>query len=123
MAALVPLQLGVPASVPVAGLLFCLVALAAGVRTPASSGLGLEQLPDSPGAMMAVRTATTQLGYLLGAVVGGAVIAAEGYAALGVLLGLGMAISAALVMRVRDPAERAGAGLAPHRRLTPRSSP
>ena len=72
MAVLLPVQLSVTRSVPLAVGVFCLIGLAAGIRTPASSGLGLEQLPGHPGAMMAARTAATQLGYLLGAVVGGA---------------------------------------------------
>jgi predicted MFS family arabinose efflux permease len=83
--------------------LFCLAGLAAGVRTPASSGLGLEQLPDHPGAMAGARTAVTQLGYLLGAAGGGLVIAVSGYAALGIALGAGMALSAVLVLRVSEP--------------------
>ena len=109
MAALLPVQLSVTASVPLAVGVFCLMGLAAGIRTPASSGLGLEQLPDHPGAMMAARTAATQLGYLLGAAVGGALIAGAGYAALGFVLAAGMAVSAVLVLRVDDPLEgRAG---------------
>jgi predicted MFS family arabinose efflux permease len=105
MAALLPAllsleRLGTATAVSV----FCLIGLAAGVRTPASSGLGLDQLPGHAGAMMAIRTAVTQLGYLLGAVVGGTVIAAGGYGALGGVLSAGMAGSALLVLRVRDPA-------------------
>ena len=84
---------------------FCLIGLAAGIRTPASSGLGLEQLPRSPGAMMAGRTAATQLGYLLGAVIGGAVIAGSGYGALGIVLAVGMVASAWLILGVDDPVE------------------
>jgi hypothetical protein len=71
MAILFVVQLNVTGSAAFAVGTFCLLGLAAGVRTPASSGLGLEQLPDHPGAMMAARTAATQLGYLLGAVIGG----------------------------------------------------
>jgi predicted MFS family arabinose efflux permease len=56
--------------------------------------------------MMAARTAATQFGYLLGAVVGGAVIAGPGYATLGVVLAVGMAASALLILRVDDPLER-----------------
>jgi predicted MFS family arabinose efflux permease len=92
-------------SVPLAVATFCLVAFAAGVRSPASSGLGLEQLPRHPGAMMAARTAATQFGYLLGAVIGGAVIAHGGYGTLGIVLGLGMAASALLIVRVEDRLE------------------
>lgn len=83
--------------------LFCMAGLAAGVRTPASSGLGLEQLPEHPGSMAGARTAVTQLGYLLGAAGGGLVIAVSGYAALGIALGIGMALSAVLVLRVWEP--------------------
>ena len=49
---------------------------------------------------MAARTAATQSGYLLGAVVGGAVIAGPGYAALGLVLAVVMAASAWLARRV-----------------------
>ena len=106
MAVLLPVQLSVTGSMAVAVGVFCLIGFAAGIRTPASSGLGLEQLPDHPGAMMAVRTAVTQLGYLLGATVGGALIAGAGYATLGFVLAAGMAASALLVLRVNDPLER-----------------
>ena len=81
---------------------FCLVGFAAGVRARAASGLGLEQLPRHPGAMMAARTAATQLGYLLGAVVGGALISHGGYGMLGIVLAIGMAGSALLILRVDD---------------------
>lgn len=49
---------------------------------------------------MAVRTGVTQLGYLLGAVVGGAVITVAGYPALGPVLAATMAMSAVLILRV-----------------------
>jgi predicted MFS family arabinose efflux permease len=105
MAILFVVQLNVTGSVAFAVGIFCLIGLAAGVRTPASSGLGLEQLPGHPGAMMAARTAATQLGYLLGAVVGGAVIAGAGYGTLGFVLAAGIAASAWLILRVDDPLE------------------
>jgi len=89
----------------VAVVVFCLLGLTAGTRMPISSGLGLEQLPDQPGAMMAARTAATQLGYLLGAVIGGAVLASWGYGTLGTVLAAGMAASALLILRVDDPLE------------------
>lgn len=106
MAALLPVQLGSTQSLPLAVGLFCLIGLLAGIRTPASSGLGLEQLPDHPGAMMGARTAATQVGYLLGAAVGGALIGGPGYGTLGFVLAAGMALSAVLVLRVDDPLER-----------------
>jgi predicted MFS family arabinose efflux permease len=105
MAALVVVQLNATESVAVAVALFCLIGLAAGVRTPASGGLGLEQLPDHPGAMMGARTAATQLGYLLGAVIGGAVIAGPGFGALGLVLAAGLVVSGWMVLGVRDPLE------------------
>jgi predicted MFS family arabinose efflux permease len=105
MAVLLVVQLSITGSTALAVGIFCLVGLAAGIRTPASSGLGLEQLPDQPGAMMAGRTAATQLGYLTGAVIGGIVIAGAGYGTLGVVLALGMAASALLILRVDDPLE------------------
>lgn len=94
--------LGFEAGVAASAVLFCLIGVVAGARTPASSGLGLEQLPRHGGSMMAVRTAVTQLGYLLGAVIGGTVIALAGYPALGLVLAAGMAASALLILRVRE---------------------
>ncbi len=102
MAPLSMLLLNATASVPTAVGIFCLLAVAAGVRTPASSALGLEQLPDHPGAMMAARTAANQLGYLLGAIVGGAVIAGAGFATLGIVLAAGLASSSLIAFRVVD---------------------
>jgi predicted MFS family arabinose efflux permease len=104
MAALLPLLLGDTRSLAWAAILFCAVGVAAGVRTPASSGLGLAQLPEHPGTMMAARTGATQVGYLVGAAFGGVVIAGAGYAALSLVLAAGMALSALLVLRVRDDA-------------------
>jgi predicted MFS family arabinose efflux permease len=102
MAILFVVLLRLTASAPLGVGTFCLICLAAGIRSPASSGLGLEQMPPHPGAMMAARTAATQLGYLLGAVIGGAVISRGGYGTLGIVLALGMAGSALLILRVVD---------------------
>ena len=104
MGVLFVIELGTSGSAAFGVAAFCAVGLAAGVRTPASSALGLMQLPDHPGAMMAARTAANQLGYLLGAVVGGTVIAVAGYGAFGVLLAAVMSVSALLILRVDDPA-------------------
>jgi predicted MFS family arabinose efflux permease len=106
MAVLFFVLLGLTASAPAGVATFCLVGFAAGVRSPASSGLGLEQMPHHPGAMMAARTAATQLGYVFGAVIGGAVISHSGYGTLGIVLAVGMAGSAVLILRVDDPRER-----------------
>lgn len=85
--------------------LFCIAAFCAGVRMPVSGTLGLSQLPGQPGSIMAARTAATQIGYLLGGLVGGTTLVWSGYAALGLVLGGGMLLAAVLVMRVADPLE------------------
>jgi predicted MFS family arabinose efflux permease len=56
--------------------------------------------------MMAARTAATQMGYLLGGLLGGATLAFGGYAALGIILATGLALCAALILRVTDPLAR-----------------
>lgn len=75
----------------------------AGLRTPLSSTLGLAQIPDLPGAMMSVRTAVNQLGYLFAGLIGGVVIATWGYSALGLVLAIILGISGILFLRVREP--------------------
>lgn len=104
MAVLLPVLLAAAGSVAAAVAVCFLVGLAAGVRTPASSRLGMAQLPEHPGAMMTARTAVTQAGYLAGAVVGGAMLSGPGYGALGFVLGVALAASSLLVLRVDDPA-------------------
>ncbi len=88
--------------------MFCVMAIFAGVRTVSSSTLGLSQLPSRPGSMMAARTASAQLGYMVGAVAGGAVLALADFGTLGFVLFAGMALAALLVSRVSDP--QAGGG-------------
>jgi predicted MFS family arabinose efflux permease len=82
--------------------LFFVMALMAGIRSTASSALGLDQLPGQPGSMMAARTAGAQLGYMFGALIGGAVLAVADFGTLGFVLLAGMAASAALVAGVND---------------------
>jgi predicted MFS family arabinose efflux permease len=86
--------------------LFFLMALMAGIRSTASSGLGLDQLPSQPGSMMASRTASAQLGYMFGALIGGGVLAVAGFGELGFVLLAGMAASALLLAGVRDQSAR-----------------
>ncbi len=100
MSLLVPALLGGPVSAAGAAGLFLLLGLAAGIRTPSSAALGLEQLDGDGRAMMAARTGATQGGYLLGALVGGAVIATSGYGLLGILLAAGLLASAGVLARV-----------------------
>jgi DHA2 family methylenomycin A resistance protein-like MFS transporter len=83
--------------------LFFGMALCAGVRSTGSSALGLSQLPSRPGSMMAARTASAQLGYVIGASAGGAVLAVAGFGALGFFLLAGMAVAAFLIARVSEP--------------------
>ncbi len=112
MAVVFPVMLSMGLGTAGAAVAFGVLGLLAGIRTPASAGLGLEQLPGQPTAMMAARTGATQVGYLVGAVVGGTVIAGWGYPALGVVLTFVMALSAALVLRVGDRTEPEAAGSA-----------
>ncbi|GAA4288005.1 MFS transporter [Georgenia daeguensis] len=109
MGLLMPLMLAVASTRVGAVVAFCLLGLLAGIRTPASARLGLDQLPGRSGAMMATRTAATQLGYLLGAVAGGTLIAVWGYRALGLALGAVMLLSAALALRIADSRRPPGA--------------
>lgn len=109
-AALVPMLNWAP-SVPGTFLMFCAMAVFAGIRLAGSSALGLEQLPDRPGAMMGARTSAAQLGYMVGAAGGGLVLALWGFGTLGFVLFAGMALSALLLAGVHDPwTERQRAG-------------
>jgi len=101
-AMLVPLLNWAPSVVVTLGM-FCVMGVFAGVRSTGSSALGLEQLPERPGAMMGARTASAQLGYMLGAAGGGLVLALWGFGTLGFVLFGGMAASAFLLAGVRDP--------------------
>jgi predicted MFS family arabinose efflux permease len=103
---LVPV-LNVAPAVGVTLAFFVVLALFAGVRSTGSSALGLEQLPDRQGAMMGARTASAQLGYVIGAAGGGAVIALAGFGALGFVLLVGMVAAALLLAGVTDPGRRA----------------
>jgi predicted MFS family arabinose efflux permease len=109
MGALLAVILNVTPSVWFTLGLFFVMALCAGVRSTGSSTLGLSQLPAQPGNMMAARTAAAQLGYMVGAVAGGAVLAVSGFGTLGFVLFGGMAFAALLVSRVRDPLARSRA--------------
>lgn len=106
MGALLAVVLNVTPSVGFTLALFCLMAVCAGLRSTGSSALGLSQLPAHPGSMMAARTVSAQLGYMVGAVAGGIVLAVAGFGTLGLVLFAGMAFSAVLVARVADPVHR-----------------
>jgi predicted MFS family arabinose efflux permease len=75
-----------------------------GVFTAAAISLTLEQVPAYRGTMMSVDSAFVNLGYALGAAVGGMALLRFGYEGLGAALGL-FGIVAALVFYLfaRDP--------------------
>ncbi|MBI4897712.1 MAG: MFS transporter [Actinobacteria bacterium] len=89
-------------AVPVTMAIGLLIGVAAGLRAASSSALALNQLPDKPGAMMAARTAAVQIGYLVGASIGGVAVDAAGYGSLGVIMITGMALSALVMSGVRE---------------------
>jgi predicted MFS family arabinose efflux permease len=105
MGTLIPLQFTVAPSIWVTLALLTFIALCGGVRASASAGLGLAQMLGRPGTMMTAQTAVTQLGYLLGALAGAGMLSLSSYAALGLVLGGGMLLSAVLFTRVADPLE------------------
>lgn len=107
MAVLMPQLLTWSRSVALAAVVFWLLGLSAGIRTPASAALGLDQLNGDATRMMTARTAATQTGYLVGACVGGPVIATFGYPALGFVLAAGLLASVGVFARVPDRAEPA----------------
>lgn len=72
----------------VSALVFAALAFVMAARTLAGGVLGLELAPERRLAVMGLRAAALQFGYLVGAAAGGLALAGAGYAALGVLLGL-----------------------------------
>jgi DHA1 family inner membrane transport protein len=75
-------RLGVPWSAGVVTLLGVL----AGFRTFLASAFGMHLATDDKMALMSLRTAATQFGYVIGASLGGAALVLGGYPALGVVL-------------------------------------
>ncbi len=108
---LIPL-LNVAPAVWVTMAFFCVLAVLAGVRSTGSSSLGLELLPANPGSMMSARTASAQLGYVVGAAGGSLVLAVADFGELGFVLFAGMAFSALLLARVRPPSPRQASAVA-----------
>ena len=101
-AMLIPMLNWAPSAAGTFGM-FCVMAVFAGVRLAGSSALGLDQLPDRPGAMMGARTSAAQLGYMVGAAGGGLVLALWGFGTLGFVLFAGMVFSGLLLAGVHDP--------------------
>jgi predicted MFS family arabinose efflux permease len=65
---------------------FALLGALGGARTLAGSTLGIAVAPDRKLAVMSVRAAALQFGYLIGAGLGGAALSAGGYSGLGSML-------------------------------------
>ncbi len=65
---------------------FASLAFVGGARTLVGSAFGLDAAPEARVAVMSVRAAALQFGYLVGTAVGGAALAAGGYPALGFAL-------------------------------------
>jgi predicted MFS family arabinose efflux permease len=75
-----------------------------GWRSMIASSLGMDRAPEDKVAVMSMRAAANQLGYLLGAAAGGLAIAVAGYSGLGLTLGV-MFWIAALIHLPRPDAE------------------
>jgi predicted MFS family arabinose efflux permease len=63
-----------------------LMAFVNGWRSMVASSLGMDTAPEDKVAVMSMRAAANQFGYLLGAVVGGAALAVAGFTGMGVTL-------------------------------------
>ena len=101
---------------PAAGATFAVLTVMAfvnGWRSIVASALGMDSAPDDMVAVMSLRAAANQLGYLLGAATGGLALALGGYPALGVALGAmfaagALAHAAPLLTTTPLPAEAPG---------------
>ncbi|MGN6166994.1 MAG: MFS transporter [Solirubrobacteraceae bacterium] len=84
--------------------LFAACMAAIGGRTIAGSGFALDAAPDQRVAVMGLRAAAVQFGYLLGAAAGGAALATGGYGLLGASIGVLFLLGVA--PHLRRPARR-----------------
>jgi predicted MFS family arabinose efflux permease len=86
--------------------IFLTMGVMSGVRRNASQSLALEQVPAYRGSMMALSTASNNLGSILGAGIGGAVLLTSDYPIIGVVLGI-LGVLSALVIKLfaSDPTE------------------
>jgi DHA1 family inner membrane transport protein len=101
--------LGLVRPSPAASLaLFAVCMAAIGGRTIAGSAFGLDMAPDQRVAVMSLRAAAVQFGYLLGAASGGAALAAGGYDLLGATLGVLFLLG--IAPHLRPPAHGARPG-------------
>jgi predicted MFS family arabinose efflux permease len=84
---------------PTVALSLCVLAAMAyvnGRRSMVASSLGMDSAPDDKVAVMALRAAANQFGYLLGAAAGGFALAVGGFAGLGLALAAMFAIAAVI---------------------------
>jgi predicted MFS family arabinose efflux permease len=88
-------------STTVSAVVFAALAFVMAARTLSGSVLGLELAPDKRLAVMGVRAAGLQFGYLVGSAAGGLALAAGGYPALGALLGALCVAAAAVYVWLR----------------------
>lgn len=84
--------------------LLMIFGLMQGVRGAAASVLGLMQSPEHQGAMMGFRASVVQMGYVVGGLVGGGLLAVGGYALLGTMYGL-VIVGASFLMALMVDAE------------------
>jgi MFS transporter, DHA1 family, inner membrane transport protein len=89
--------------------LFSGAAFAAGGRTLIASGFALATAPDLRAAATSLRAATMQFGYFVGSIAGGLALAAGGYGALGVTMGL-LFLGAGAALAQRPTPVRKGRG-------------
>jgi predicted MFS family arabinose efflux permease len=82
-----PAVYGARSSLPLSIALFALMSAIGGGRTLAGSARGLELAGSHPVSSSGIRAAALQLGYLVGAGLGGTAVSLGGLTALGVLLG------------------------------------
>jgi predicted MFS family arabinose efflux permease len=85
---------GLRAGVGVTVALLAVMAFVNGVRSMLASALGMDAAPEDRVAVMSMRAAANQFGYLLGAAAGGLALALEGFTLLGVTLAAMFAIAA-----------------------------
>ncbi|MDQ3874229.1 MAG: MFS transporter, partial [Actinomycetota bacterium] len=84
-------------ALPISAVLFSASAFLAGGRTLLSSAVGLQATPERRLALMSVRGAATQFGYLAGSGAAGIGLAVLGYAGLGLVSAL-LLVAAAVVL-------------------------
>jgi predicted MFS family arabinose efflux permease len=100
-------------SVATSTVLFSVAAFCAGSRTLVASAFGLAVAPSLRASLTSLRAATMQFGYFLGSIAGGAALAARGYDAVGLTMGVLFLLAAATLL-LRRPAS-----LPARARLTP----